>query len=302
MECLRWYPVSATNSSRIRSWSGRGRSGRGASSTGAGAAAGAGFSMRTWSRSARGRSGRGASSTGGTGRRQCHALEPPTRPLGGQRGHPSGSMSSAADDVAACGSAWRTSAPEARRGRGRRAVRPRESQGRFRRAGGRACGRPARRANAHRRGSCPCSARAAVSTARMEPSPPPRRVGGGSVPPAGARAPPPRRAVRCCAQHAQQNRAGRRQDRTGRSTVVVLGALPPVLLAIKPAIEVVAQAGGADARWRRPSTCRSSTAARAPPSRPEQLVAFHRNPCSRSAPSTHPLCRALIALRTLPSS
>ena len=53
-------------------------------------------------------------------------LEPPTRPLGGQRGHPSGSMSSAADDVAACGSAWRTSAPEARRGRGRRAVRPRE--------------------------------------------------------------------------------------------------------------------------------------------------------------------------------
>ena len=56
-------------------------------------------------------------------------LEPPTRPLGGQRGHPSGSMSSAADDVAACGSAWRTSAPEARRGRGRRAVHPRQACG-----------------------------------------------------------------------------------------------------------------------------------------------------------------------------
>ena len=38
-------------------------------------------------------------------------------------------MSSAADDVVAgCGSAWRTSAPEARRGRGRRTVRPRPAQ------------------------------------------------------------------------------------------------------------------------------------------------------------------------------
>ncbi len=142
-----------------------------------------------------------------------------------------------------------------------------------------------------------------VSTARMEPSPA-AAAGGRRQRPSGGREGSSAAAAPSAAAHStpQQNRAGRRQDRTGRSTVVVLGALPPVLLAIKPAIEVVAQAGGADARWRRPSTCRSSTAARAPPSRPEQLVAFHRNPCSRSAPSTHPLCRALIALRTLPSS
>ena len=55
--------------------------------------------------------------------------------VGSGRGHPffttapsadtrPGSTSSAADDVAACGSVWRTSAPEARRWRGRRAVRP----------------------------------------------------------------------------------------------------------------------------------------------------------------------------------
>ena len=53
--------------------------------------------MRTWSRSARGL-GPGRQLHRRHGRRQCHALEPPTRPLGGQRGHPSGSMSSAADE------------------------------------------------------------------------------------------------------------------------------------------------------------------------------------------------------------
>ena len=106
--------------------------------------------------------------------------------------------------------------------RGRRAVRPRESHPGFPRAGGRACGRTARRANAHRRwsGSCPCSARAAVSTARMEPSLPPRRVRGGSVPPSGARGhpgvPPPAPSANAGRRTAGQ-RARRSRRRSGPS-------------------------------------------------------------------------------------